>query len=190
MFTNFLIFFNIFFGTAIADFPVDEGPLRFSDSQMLVIDEIARLAEWYHADPYEMIAIGWVESRLNPNAANRDKDAGVFQVNCKIHWKKFGYHKPFRHLKSKRKMRREAIKNCVEAQKIIEENIGNSVFLLKSMERKYRGCRGENRWACYNGGPGWRVKHKERATKYKSKVKKIKRILEKHYKVLIEGSGC
>lgn len=190
MITNFLIFFNIFFGTVAPDFPPDEGPLRLKQSQMVVVDQIVEFSKWFEMDPYEMVAIAWVESRLNPNVVNRDKDAGALQVNCKIHWKKFGYHKPFSHLKSKRKMRREAIKNCVEAQKNIEENVGNSAYLLKSMQRKYRGCRGENRWACYNGGPGWRVKHKERATKYKSKVKKIKRILEKHYKILIEGSGC
>ncbi len=190
MLTNFLIFLNIFFAAPAVDAFEPLGPLRFREAQIKVIDQLANLAREYEIDPYELVAIAWVESRLNPNATNKSIDAGVLQVNCKIHWKRFGYDKPFAHLKSKRKIRRAAIKHCAEAQKNIEENTRNSIFLLKLMERKYRGCRGDNRWACYNGGPGWRVKHKERATRYKKKVKKIKRILKKHYEVLIKGSGC
>ena len=165
-----------------------KNPLRLKGRQLNMAAIINCMAVDYGADPVEMVAIAWVETRLNPNLVNRFKDAGMFQVNCRIHWKRFGYDKPFKWIKNKKKRRLKAIKQCVKAQYNVEENFRNAVRILDIMKSK-RSCRGTKAYACYNGGPGWALVHKKRASGYRKKVVKIKKILEKYYPELFDF-GC
>ncbi len=165
-----------------------KNPLRLKGSQLNMAAIINCMAVDYGTDPVEMVAIAWVETRLKPHLVNRFKDAGMFQVNCRIHWKRFGYDKPFRWIKNKKKRRLKAIKQCIESQMDVEENFRNAVHILDIMKSK-RTCRGTKAYACYNGGPGWALVHKKRASGYRKKVVKIKKILEKHYPELFDF-GC
>mgnify|MGYP003660233416 CR=1 FL=1 len=167
---------------------VGKNPLRLTRSRLNMAAVVVCMSLDYGADPYEMVAIAWVETRLNPNLINRGKDAGLFQVNCKINWKRFGYHKPFLHIKSKKRRRLKAINQCAEAQLNPEESFRNADHILRILRNK-RSCRGDKVYSCYNGGPGWAIVHKKRATGYRKKVKRVKRILRKHYSGLFDF-GC
>ena len=92
-------------------------------------------------DPYEIIAIGMVESGLTPIAVSHTGDYGLMQVNCRIHRKRlkavFGF------------------KNCEKDMLIVEKNMKASLHII-DLFRKYERCRGSKVYACYNGGQGWR----------------------------------
>ena len=44
----------------------------------VIIDQANRFEE----DPYFMVSLAWVESRLKDNKVSRTGDYGIFQVNC------------------------------------------------------------------------------------------------------------
>mgnify|MGYP001170917435 FL=1 len=129
--------------------------------------------------PIEIIAIALVETNLKENLVSHTGDWGVLQVNCRIHRKK---------LKNIL-----GIRKCKELHEL-NKNIDAAIYILNRF-RRYKTCRGNNLYACYNGGQGWKVAMKKcyaatgkkscsRPYRYKNSVRKHLRLLERKYSYL------
>lgn len=136
-----------FVGTAVAQTYSGSGrkpPRKLSDRQLQVISEMLPFIP-KEVNPLEIIAIALVESRLTPKAVSHTGDYGLMQVNCRIHRKRL--KKVF------------GLENCEKDMMSIENSVNAGVHILLLMRNKYKRCRGQKVYACYNGGPGWmRVK--------------------------------
>jgi soluble lytic murein transglycosylase-like protein len=133
---------------------------------------IIKYAEQKKQDPYELLAIAITESSLKPNAYSRTKDVGLFQVNCRWWYKKFGY---------------STIKKCEASLKDPHLNMKKGVYILNHFRNTYKQCQGNNAYRCYNGGQGWyRSKNKDKIIRYEKKVRERKSILKKYYGETIE----
>lgn len=142
------------------------------ESKKVQVKNVIRFAEKSSKDPYELLAIAITESSLNPKAYSHTKDSGLFQVNCRWWYKKFNY---------------PSIKVCEKDMLIPDKNIPAAIYILDSFRKKYKQCRGELGYHCYNGGQGWpRSKNKERILKYGKRIKERKQILHHHYRKMIE----
>tara|TARA_B100000131_G_scaffold221323_1_gene212829 strand:- start:21485 stop:21964 length:480 start_codon:yes stop_codon:yes gene_type:complete len=92
-------------------------------------------------DPLEVIAIALVESRLTPTAISHTGDYGLMQVNCRIHRKRL--KKVF------------GLKDCEKDMMSVENSVRAGVHIMQLMRKKYKRCRKQKVYACYNGGPSW-----------------------------------
>ena len=136
------------------------------------LTQIIKHAEEQQQDPYELLAIAITESSLNPKAYSHTRDTGLFQVNCKWWYKKFKYAN---------------IKQCERAMLDPTINITKGIYILNSFRSRYKQCRGDLAYHCYNGGQGWtRSRNKDKILKYGKKVKERKKMLHKYYRGLIE----
>lgn len=140
-------------------------------------------------DPYEILAIGMVESSLTDQAISHTGDYGLMQVNCRIHRKRlkevFGY------------------KDCEKDMLVLEKNMKASLLIIDLFRSRYRQCRGPKLYSCYNGGQGWKFVQKKclekcegekecrkctRPARYAKSVKRHIRFIKRKYKKLIETS--
>ena len=127
---------------------------------------IIKFAENNQKDPYELLAVALIESSLKPTAYSRTRDAGLFQVNCKWWQKSLKY---------------DSRKECEQSM------FKAGSYILNYYRNKYKHCRGELAYRCYNGGPGWpRSKNRKKIINYQKKVTQRKKNLHKYYKDLIE----
>ena len=141
-------------------------PTHFDTEQELnaavIIDKSIQLKE----DPYFMISLAWVESRLKTGRVSHTGDYGLFQINYNFWGKKWGY-------KSRQKF-------LVDMSSAPNATVAATV-VLKEM-RRYKSCIGLNLPACYNGGPSWqKSKNKEKILKYASKVNRMRAIFKRQY---------
>ena len=98
-------------------------------------------------DPYEIVAIGMVESNLTINAVSDTGDYGLMQVNCRIHKKQLRAIYGF--------------KNCKKDMLIMTKSLIASLYVIDDFRKNHRRCRGTKVYACYNGGQGWRTRQRK-----------------------------
>ncbi len=103
----------------------------------IIIDKAKEIGE----DPYLMVAIAWVESRIKSGRVSNTGDYGIFQINYRFWAKRWGY-------KSSRKF-------LVDMSSPAHATVAAAVVLREM--RKYKACEGMNLPACYNGGPRWQT---------------------------------
>ena len=128
----------------------------------VIIDKAIEINE----DPYLMIAIAWVESRIKSGRVSNTGDYGIFQINYRYWGKRFGY--------------KNSKKFLVDMSSPGHSTVAAAV-VLKSM-RKYKACKGLNLPACYNGGPGWqKSKNKRKIMSYANKVQKMRLRFQRNY---------
>jgi len=159
-------------------------PRKLSERQIGVLEEFVPLipAEY---DPIEIVALAMVETGLTPAAISWTGDYGILQVNCKIHAPKmkkvFGFE------------------DCKKDMLDMKKNVKASLYIFTRMRTLYRGCRRKKVYACYNGGPGWKVVMRRclescegkacrkcnRPARYADSVKKHIRFLNRKYRDLI-----
>jgi len=149
-------------------------PYRLTRSSKIKhVKMIVEYAETNNHDAYELLAIAITESSLNPRAYSHTKDSGLFQVNCRWWYKHFKY---------------KTIKECEAAMFDPDVNIQKAIYILNSFRGKYKQCRKNYAYRCYNGGQGWpRSKNKNKILNYGKKVEERKRVLHKYYKGMIEN---
>jgi hypothetical protein len=117
-------------------------------------------------DPYFMVSIAWVESRLKTGRVSKTGDYGIFQINYRFWGKKWGY--------------KDRNKFLVDMSSAAHATVAATV-VLKEMQ-KYKACQGLNLPACYNGGPGWqKSKNKEKIISYANKVNRMRGIFKRKF---------
>ena len=117
-------------------------------------------------DPYFMVSIAWVESRLKTGRVSKTGDYGIFQINYRFWGKKWGYKDKQRFL--------------VDMSSAAHATIA-ATTVLREMQ-KYKACQGLNLPACYNGGPGWqKSKNKEKIISYANKVNRMRGIFKRKF---------
>ena len=141
-------------------------PSYFDTEQELnaavIIDQSITLKE----DPYFMVALAWVESRLKTGRISHTGDYGLFQINYNFWGRKWGY-------KNRQKF-------LVDMSSANHATVA-AVVVLEEM-RKYKSCAGLNLPACYNGGPNWQnSKNKEKILEYATKVHKMRDIFKRKF---------
>ena len=141
-------------------------PSYFDTEQELnaavIIDKSIQLGE----DPYFMVGLAWVESRLKTGRVSHTGDYGLFQINYNFWGKKWGY-----------KSRNKFLVDMSSPNHSVVAAAG----VLKEMTR-YKACSGLNLPACYNGGPNWQnSKNKEKILQYATKVHRMRNIFKKKY---------
>ena len=155
-----------------------------SDRERTAVEIITYLKSKYpKEDPLLYVAVALVESSLKPTAVSHTGDYGVLQVNCRIHKKKL----------------REilGIHNCKKEMLNIKKNVDASVLIFNRFKR-YKTCKKDYIFSCYNAGQGWRsikkrclsscsqdsCKKCNRPDRYRNTVKKFTKFLEKNYSYL------
>ena len=117
-------------------------------------------------DPYFMVSIAWVESRLKTGRVSKTGDYGIFQINYRFWGKKWGY--------------KDRNKFLLDMSSAAHATVAATV-VLKDM-RKYKACQGLNLPACYNGGPGWqKSKNKEKIISYANTVNRMRGIFKRKF---------
>ena len=162
--------------------------LKLSEAQVNNAVKLIKYLKANHPkeDPLEYVALAWVESRISLEAVSHTGDYGILQINYRIHQKK---------------LREELSIKSREELLMFENNVNASVFLMNAMRRKYKQCRKDKVYSCYNGGPGWKYVQRKclescesdkcgkchRANRYGRMVKKIKRILKRKHSYLFRA---
>jgi len=141
-------------------------PAYFDTEQELnaavIIDKALDIKE----DPYFMVSLAWVESRLKTGKVSRTGDYGLFQINYNFWGKHWGYN-------SRQKF-------LVDMSSAAHATVGAAVVLQEM--RKYKSCAGLNLPACYNGGPKWTIsKNKEKILEYARRVHRMRGIFKRRY---------
>lgn len=128
----------------------------------VIIDKSLDIKE----DPYFMVGLAWVESRLRSNKVSSTGDYGLFQINYRFWGKRWGY--------SNRQ------KFLVDLSSAAHATVAAGVVLQEM--RKYKACAGLNLPACYNGGPAWQTsKNKEKILEYARKVQRMRGIFKRGF---------
>jgi hypothetical protein len=136
-------------------------PSYFDTEQELnaavIIDKSLEIKE----DPYFMVSLAWVESRLKTGKISHTGDYGLFQINYRFWGKRWGY--------------KDRTKFLVDMSSAQHATVAAAV-VLKEM-RKYKSCQGMNLPACYNGGPGWqKSRNVEKIKSYATEVHRMRKI--------------
>jgi hypothetical protein len=128
----------------------------------VIIDKSIDIGE----DPYFMVSVAWVESRLKTGRVSHTGDYGLFQINYKFWGRRWGYTNRQKFL--------------VDMSSAHHATVAAAV-VLKEM-RRYKACAGLNLPACYNGGPNWqKSKNKNKILDYATKVHRMRGIFKKKY---------
>ena len=141
-------------------------PSYFDTEQELnaavIIDKSVDLGE----DPYFMVGLAWVESRLKTGKVSRTGDHGLFQINYKFWGKRWGYTSQQKFL--------------VDMSSAIHATVAAGVVLQEI--RKYKACAGLNLPACYNGGPSWqKSENKEIILEYARRVHRMRGLFKRRF---------
>ena len=146
-------------------------PSYFDAEQQLNTAVIIDKAQQLEQDPYFMVSLAWVESRLKSGRVSRTGDYGLFQINYNFWGKKWGY--------------KDRNKFLVDMSSAHHATVAATV-VIKEMQR-YKSCVGLNLAACYNGGPAWqRSKNREKILNYANKVNRMRLIFKNKYPGWIE----
>ena len=116
-------------------------PTRLSYGKIEVAKQIITHLKKKHPkeNAVHIVALGLVESGLT-NAVNRSGDYGYLQVNC--------------HIWSRRLQKVHGVSNCAHDMLTLHRNVDAAVYILQRF-RRYKACKGDNLYACYNGGQRW-----------------------------------
>jgi hypothetical protein len=155
------------------DFHMSHGPIElmsapahWTPEQIKIVDTIINESSNTN-DTHLLVAIAVVESNLRPAVVNWEtRDVGLFQINYHWHHARVGV-KTFTAF-------------CDEMTDPVK-NTRYAIFVVKDM-RRYRGCKGINLPACYNGGPGWNnSKNRLKIQAYRDRVNQLARGYKKTY---------
>ena len=191
---SLLIFATLLFGCKAADEPIDyieehgahpikvtsitDGIQAFSlddnfvlgkltDDQLINAIIIMDIAKEKAFDASTLLAIAFRESAFRTGIVSRQGDVGVFQINARWWWKNLEYSS-----------RADFIKKNQDPS----TNARNAIFIIKKF-KKFKSCRGDNLFACYNGGPGWRLsKNVDKIKAYQKRVIRARYLIKRHMK--------
>ncbi len=190
---SLLIFATLLFGCKAVDEPVDyiehgahpikvtsitDGIQAFSlddnfvlgkltDNQLVNAIIIMDVAKENAFDPSTLLAIAFRESAFRTGIVSKQGDVGVFQINARWWWKKLEY---------------SSRADFVKKNQDVTTNAKNAIFIIKKFKR-FKTCRGDNLFACYNGGPGWRLsKNVDKIKAYQKRVIRARYLITRHMK--------
>ena len=117
-------------------------------------------------DVYALLAIAFRESSFHNDVVSDTGDVGVFQINYRWWHKEFGY---------------KDFKSFYQANIKVATNAEHAVKILRRFS-KNKACKGDNIFACYNGGYGWRQSEKSKYIMlYRDNVVKTRNMLRVKY---------
>tara|TARA_R110000824_G_scaffold97480_2_gene233009 strand:+ start:53 stop:538 length:486 start_codon:yes stop_codon:yes gene_type:complete len=141
-------------------------PSYFDAEQELNAAVIIDKAHDIREDPYFMVSLSWVESRLKTGRVSKTGDYGLFQINYNFWGKKWGY--------------KDRNKFLVDMSSANHATVAAGVVLQEM--RRYKQCQGLNLPACYNGGPAWqKSKNIEKIISYANKVNRMRGIFKSKF---------
>ena len=140
---------------------------HLSDAQLINAASIMGASQDKTFDISTLLAIAFRESAFKTGLISKQGDVGTFQINARWWWKKLGYAS-----------RAEFIK----ANQDVATSTRHAIEILKKF-KKFKSCRGDNLFACYNGGPGWRLsKNVEKIKTYQKRVIRARYLIKRHMK--------
>jgi len=138
---------------------------RLSDDQLVNVITIMDVAKKQKFDEFTLLAIAFRESSFKTGLVSKQGDVGIFQINARWWWKKLGY--------SDRTDFRKKNQDVATSAK-------NAIIILKKFKR-FKNCRGDKVFACYNGGPGWQLsKNIEKIKAYQKRVIRARYLIKRH----------
>ena len=140
---------------------------HLSDAQLINAAAIMGASQDKTFDIATLLAIAFRESAFKTDLISKQGDVGAFQINARWWWKKLGYAS-----------RAEFIK----ANQNVTTNTRHAIEVLKKF-KKFKSCRGDNLFACYNGGPGWSLsKNVKKIKTYQKRVIRARYLIRRHMK--------
>jgi len=123
---------------------------QLSSKQTGNLLEIINAAKIFDYDVFTLLAIAFRESSLHNDVISDTGDVGIFQVNYRWWGKELGY---------------ADFKSFYQANIRIKRNARHAIDILRRFS-KHRSCKGDNIFACYNGGYGWQKSKQRRYIEY------------------------
>jgi len=139
---------------------------RLSPSQTDNVLEVINAAKIHKYDVHDLLAIAFKESSFHNDIISDTGDVGLFQVNYYWWGKKLGY-----------KNFKEFYQGNIDPKK----NAKHAIDILRIFSSSPR-CKGNNLFACYNGGRGWKKsKNVLYITRYREGVVKTRDRIKRSY---------
>lgn len=140
---------------------------KLSDNQLVNVITIMDVAKKQKFDEFALLAIAFRESSFKAGLISKQGDVGIFQINSRWWWKKLGY-----------KNRADFTKKNQD----VAISARNAITIIKKFKR-FKTCRGDRVFACYNGGPGWHLsKNVEKIKAYQKRVVRARYLISRHMK--------
>ena len=140
---------------------------KLSDEQLVNVITIMDVAKSQGFDESPLLAIAFRESSFKTGLISKQGDVGVFQINGRWWWKKLEY---------------ASRADFVKKNQGVSVNTKNAIFIIKKFKR-FKTCRGDKVFACYNGGPGWQLsKNVEKIKAYQKRVIRARYLISRHMK--------
>ena len=140
---------------------------KLSDDQLVNVITIMDVAKKQEFDEFTLLAIAFRESSFKTGLISKQGDVGIFQINARWWWKKLGY-----------KNRAEFTKKNQD----VATSAKNAITIIQKFKR-FKTCRGDRVFACYNGGPGWQLsKNVEKIKSYQKRVIRARYLIKRHMK--------
>ena len=140
---------------------------KLSDDQLVNVITIMDVAKKQGFDEFTLLAIAFRESSFKTGLISKQGDVGIFQINARWWWKKLGY-----------KNRAEFTKKNQD----VATSAHNAITIIQKFKR-FKTCRGDRVFACYNGGPGWQLsKNVEKIKAYQKRVIRARYLIKRHMK--------
>ena len=140
---------------------------KLSDDQLVNVITIMDVAKKQGFDQFALLAIAFRESSFKTGLISKQGDVGIFQINARWWWKKLGY-----------KNRADFTKKNQD----VATSAKNAITIIQKFKR-FKTCRGDRVFACYNGGPGWQLsKNVEKIKAYQKRVIRARYLIKRHMK--------
>ena len=140
---------------------------KLSDDQLVNVITIMDVAKTQGFDEFTLLAIAFRESSFKTGLISKQGDVGIFQINARWWWKKLGY-----------KNRADFTKKNQD----VATSAKNAITIIQKFKR-FKTCRGDRVFACYNGGPGWQLsKNVEKIKAYQKRVIRARYLIKRHMK--------
>jgi hypothetical protein len=140
---------------------------KLSDDQLVNVITIMDVAKKQSFDEFTLLAIAFRESSFKTGLISKQGDVGIFQINARWWWKKLGY-----------KNRADFTKKNQD----VATSAKNAITIIQKFKR-FKTCRGDRVFACYNGGPGWQLsKNAEKIKAYQKRVIRARYLIKRHMK--------
>ncbi len=140
---------------------------KLSDDQLVNVITIMDVAKIQGFDEFTLLAIAFRESSFKTGLISKQGDVGIFQINARWWWKKLGY-----------KNRTDFTKKNQD----VATSAKNAITIIQKFKR-FKTCRGDRVFACYNGGPGWQLsKNVEKIKAYQKRVIRARYLIKRHMK--------
>ena len=140
---------------------------KLSDDQLVNVITIMDVAKIQGFDEFTLLAIAFRESSFKTGLISKQGDVGIFQINARWWWKKLGY-----------KNRADFTKKNQD----VATSAKNAITIIQKFKR-FKTCRGDRVFACYNGGPGWQLsKNVEKIKAYQKRVIRARYLIKRHMK--------